>query len=129
MSYVRLALTPDGGGSDSLARALPPQTALELLLDGGVCDAERLHALGVVNRVVPHGEALATAHGLGAAGWPTARSTRRPHIKRLVHAARGRSRRAQLDAERDAFVRHLYGEACGEGIAAFLAGRRASVVS
>ena len=43
MSYVRLALTPDGGGSDSLARALPPQTALELLLDGieGESDARK----------------------------------------------------------------------------------------
>jgi len=123
MSYVRLALTPDGGGSDSLARALPPQMALELLLDGDVCDVARLHALGVVNRVVPRGEALATAMAWAqrlAEGPFDAQAD----IKRLVHAARGRSRRAQLDAERDAFVRHLHGEACGAGIAAFLEGRR-----
>lgn len=123
MSYVRLALTPDGGGSDSLARALPPQTALELLLDGGVCDAARLHALGVVNRVVPHGEALATAMAW-ARRLADGPFDAQADIKRLVHAARGRSRRAQLDAERDAFVRHLHGEACGAGLSAFLAGRR-----
>ena len=123
MSYVRLALTPDGGGSDSLARALPPQTALELLLDGGVCGAARLHALGVVNRVVPHGEALATAMAW-ARRLADGPFEAQADIKRLVHAARGRPRRAQLDAERDAFVRHLHGEACGAGLAAFLAGRR-----
>ena len=125
MSYVKLALTPDGGGSDSLARALPPQTALELLLDGGVCTAERLHALGVVNRVVPHGEAFATAMAWAqqlAAGPADAQA----RIKQLVHAARGRSRRAQLDAERDAFVDSLYSEACGAGIASFLNNARRS---
>ena len=41
-------------------------------------------------------------------------------IKRLVHEARGHSRRAQLDAERDAFLECLYSEECGEGMAAFL---------
>ncbi len=83
MSYVKLALTPDGGGSDSLTRALPPQMALELLLDGGACRPERLHALGVVNRVVPHGEAFATAHGLGAA------AGRRPRRRAGAHQATG----------------------------------------
>lgn len=124
MSYVKLALTPDGGGSDSLARALPPQMALELLLDGGACSAERLHALGLVNRVVPHGEALATAMAWAQrlAGGPFDAQAR---IKQLVHAARGRSRRAQLDAERDAFVDSLYSDACGAGIASFLNARRA----
>jgi len=124
MSYVKLALTPDGGGSDSLARALPPQMALELLLDGGMCTADRLHAIGLVNRVVPHGSALAAAMDWAqrlAAGPFDAQA----RIKQLVHAARGRSRRAQLDAERDAFVDSLYSDACGEGIAAFLRGRGA----
>jgi enoyl-CoA hydratase/carnithine racemase len=124
MSYVKLALTPDGGGSDSLARALPPQMALELLLDGGACSAERLHALGLVNRVVPQGEALATAMAWAkrlSAGPFDAQA----RIKQLVHAARGRSRRAQLDAERDAFVDSLYSDACGAGIASFLNARRA----
>lgn len=123
MSYVKLALSPDGGGSDSLARALPPQMALELLLDGGVCTAERLHALGLVNRVVPHGEAFAIAMAWAqrlAAGPFDAQAC----IKQLVYAARGRSRRAQLDAERDAFVESLYSDACGDGIASFLNARR-----
>jgi enoyl-CoA hydratase/carnithine racemase len=122
MSYVRLALSPDGGGSDSLARALPPQAALELLLEGGVCSAGRLQSWGVVNRVVPHGEAFATALAWAqqlAAGPFDAQA----RIKQLVHAARGRSRRAQLDAERDAFVESLYSDECGAGLEAFLSAR------
>ncbi|KQP15150.1 oxepin-CoA hydrolase, alternative type [Pseudorhodoferax sp. Leaf267] len=122
MSYVRIGLSPDGGGSDALARALPPQAALELLLDGDVATAARLQALGLVNRVVAPGTAIASALAWAerlAAG-PRAAQQR---IKQLVHAARGRGHRAQLDAERDAFVAGLYGPECGEGIDAFLTKR------
>lgn len=123
MSYVKLALSPDGGGSDSLARALPPQATLELLLDGGVCGAQRLHDWGLVNRVVPRGQALgaalAWAHRLATGPFDA-----QARIKHLVHAARGRSRRAQLDAERDAFVDSLYSDECGRGIATFLSSSR-----
>jgi enoyl-CoA hydratase/carnithine racemase len=119
MSYVNVGLSPDGGGTDSLAQSIPPQTALEILLDGAPVSATRLHALGVVNRVVPRGAALAEA-----LAWAD-RLSRGPRvsqarIKQLVYAARDRSRREQLDAERDAFVESLYSEECGEGIAAFL---------
>jgi enoyl-CoA hydratase/carnithine racemase len=123
MSYVNIALSPDGGGSDALARGLPPQAALELLLDGQPVSAERLHGWGLVNRVVPAGEAL--DHALQwaerlAAGPRAAQAD----IKRLVLAARGRSRREQLDAEREAFVANLYGDDCGARIATFLSRRR-----
>jgi len=124
MSYARIGLSPDGGGSDSLAQALPPQAALEMLLDGDVIPVARLHALGVVNRVVARGAALAAA-----LEWAQklARGPALAHgkIKQLVHAARGRSARAQLDAERDAFIDCLYGDECGEGVAAFLEKRPA----
>jgi len=119
MSYVRVGLSPDDGGSDALARALPSQLALELLLDGDSCSAQRLHELGLVNRVTPPGEATATA-----LAWAT-RLVEGPRqaqqrIKELVYAARGRGHRTQLDAERDAFVASLYGPECGEGIDALL---------
>jgi enoyl-CoA hydratase/carnithine racemase len=119
---------PDGGGSDSLAITLPPQAALEFLLDGAPIAPARLQQLGLVNRLVPRGaaltEALAWAERL--AQGPAAATAR---IKRLVYAARGRDRRAQLDAERDAFVESLYGAECGEGIAAFLQKRRPRFVA
>jgi len=127
MSYVRIGLSPDGGGSDSLAEMLPPQAALEILLDGGTVSAARLHELGVVNRVVPRGKALPEALSWAEklAQGPAHAQAR---IKQLVYAARGRTRRAQLDAERDAFVESLYGDECGEGITAFLEKRAARFV-
>ena len=119
MSYVKAGLSPDGGGTDSLAAMLPSQAALEFLLDGAPVTAARLFALGVVNRVVPHGHALA-----GALDWAVRLAEGPPatqaRVKRLVYAARGRSRTEQLDAERNAFIEGLYHEECGEGIAAFL---------
>ena len=119
MSYVKAGLSPDGGGTDSLAAMLPSQAALEFLLDGAPVTAARLFALGVVNRVVPHGHALA-----GALDWAVRLAEGPPatqaRVKRLVYAARGRARTEQLDAERNAFIEGLYHEECGEGIAAFL---------
>jgi enoyl-CoA hydratase/carnithine racemase len=127
MSYVKAGLSPDGGGSDALARALPPQAALEMLLDGAPVTAARLHALGIVNRVVASGTAFAEAMAWAKrlAEGPAAAHGR---IKQLVYGARGRAHRAQLDAERDAFVESLYGDECGEGIAAFLEKRPARFV-
>lgn len=123
MSYVNIALSPDGGGSDALACGLPTQAALELLLDGQPVTSERLHRWGLVNRVVSTGEALDSALQWAerlAAGPSNAQAA----IKRLVLAARGRSRHEQLDAERDAFVDNLYGDDCGKRIASFMARRR-----
>ena len=124
MSYARIGLSPDGGGSDSLAQALPPQAALEILLEGDVIPVSRLHALGVVNRVVPRGAALGAALEW-AEKLARGASQAQARIKQLVYAARGRSARAQLDAERDAFIESLYGDECGEGVAAFLEKRPA----
>lgn len=123
MSYVKVALSPDGGGSDSLAHMLPPQAALDVLLEGGALSAARLHALGVVNRVVPRGTALAEALAWAErlAQGPSGAQAR---IKRLVYEARGRHRREQLDAERDSFLESLYGDEAGEGIQAFLEKRK-----
>ena len=127
MSYAKIGLSPDGGGSDALAHAVAPQTALEILLDAATVTAARLHALGVVNRVVASGTALAeaTAWAQRLAEGPASAHAR---IKELVYSARGRTHRGQLDAERDAFVESLYGDECGEGIAAFLEKRRARFV-
>ena len=127
MSYVKIGLSPDGGGSAALAYALAPQSALEILLDGSTVTAARLHALGVVNRVVASGKAVeeSLAWAKRLADGPAASQAR---IKRLVYAARDHEHREHLDAERDAFLESLYGPECGEGIAAFLEKRKARFV-
>lgn len=122
MSYVRIGLTPDGGGTHSLAHLVPRQLAMEWLLEGGVVSAERLHQLGVVNRVVPRGtvvaEALAWAERL--ANGP---STALARTKRLLDRAPRVSFQDQLDAEVVAFMEGLHGAECDEGTAAFLGKR------
>ena len=61
MAYSSVALSPDGGGSWSLAHALPRQLVNELLMGGERMGAQRLHELGVVNRLCDAGQALGTA--------------------------------------------------------------------
>ena len=65
MAYVQVGLTPDGGGSWFLTRALPRQLASEILLEGKPVPAPRLQALGLVNRVVPDGTRAGGGTGLG----------------------------------------------------------------
>jgi enoyl-CoA hydratase/carnithine racemase len=120
MAYSNIALSPDGGGSWSLARALPRQLANELLMCGERVSAERLHALGLVNLVSQPDCALADALMLAEklnARAPNALAS----IKELVNDAPQATLASQLAAERDHFVRNLHHANAGIGIAAFLA--------
>ncbi len=119
MAYSSIALSPDGGGSWSLARALPRQLASELLMCGERISAERLNALGLVNRICDAGCALTAALELAAklnARAPNALAS----IKELLSEADQASLSRQLGAERDHFVRNLHHANGGKGIAAFL---------
>ncbi len=119
MSYARVGLTPDGGGSWFLARSLPRPLATEILLDAKPISAARLHSLGIVNRLVKPGQvrdaAIAWADELGR-GSPNAIS----RIKALVAAAGEQSLPDHLNAERDDFVTSLHHREGLEGITAFL---------
>jgi len=119
MAYSNVALSPDGGGSWSLARALPRQLASELLMGGERIGAQRLHALGVVNRVSPAGSALAEALAL-AERLNTKAPNALASIKELIGDADGATLSQQLASERDHFVKNLHHANGGIGIAAFL---------
>ena len=119
MSYVNVALSPDGGASWALARSLPRALANELLMLGERIGADRLRDLGLVNRVCAPGEALATSLRLADqlnARAPNALAS----IKELVNDAATNSLSSQLAAERDHFVRNLHHANGEEGINAFL---------
>jgi enoyl-CoA hydratase/carnithine racemase len=119
MAYSSIALSPDGGGSWSLSRAVPRQLATELLMCGERIGAERLQQLGVVNRLVDAGQALQQALQLGEQ-----LNTRAPNalasIKELLSDADGSTLNAQLARERDHFVQNLHHSNAGVGISAFL---------
>lgn len=119
MSYVKVALSPDGGGTWSAMRLLPHQLAMQMLIEGDALPAARLHALGVVNALVMPGAALDEAMQRAsrlADGPAGAIAT----IKRLALEAVGAPLADQLDRERDAFVGSLHADEAAEGIAAFL---------
>ncbi|KAF1044945.1 oxepin-CoA hydrolase, alternative type [Xylophilus sp.] len=118
-AYSRVALSPDGGASWNLARALPRQLAAELLLEGGSIGAQRLHGLGVVNRVAEPGSALQDA--LALAGRLNGRAPNAlASIKELLADAPQHPLTQQLAAERDHLVANLHHANGGIGIRAFL---------
>jgi len=120
MAYSSVALSPDGGGTWSLARALPRPLVNELLMAGERIGSTRLQQLGVVNRVTPAGGALQEALALAAR-----LNERAPNalasIKELVNDAAAVTLVQQLASERDHFVRNLHHANAGIGIQAFLA--------
>ncbi|QBC31403.1 MULTISPECIES: oxepin-CoA hydrolase, alternative type [Pandoraea] len=124
MAYVKVGLTPDGGGSWFLSQALPRPLATEILLEGKPVAAARLAAAGLVNRVVAPGQARAEA-----LNWATDLAQLSPNavgrIKSLIESGARETLTSQLGAERDSFVASLHHADGLEGISAFLEKRPA----
>ena len=124
MAYVKVGLTPDGGGSWFLSQALPRPLATEILLEGKPVAASRLAAAGLVNRVVAPGQARAEA-----LNWATDLAQLSPNavgrIKSLIQSGASETLTSQLRAERDNFVASLHHADGLEGISAFLEKRPA----
>lgn len=119
MAYSSVGLSPDGGATWSLLRSMPRQLATELLMCAERIDAQRLHALGIVNRVAGPGDALADA--LELAGKLNGRAPNTlASIKELLGDAEQSSLNVQLASERDHFVKNLHHANAGIGISAFL---------
>ncbi len=64
LGEVLLGLLPGGGGTQRLPRAIPLGDALWMLYTGERIDAAEAHRLGLVNRVVPQAELMATAEAM-----------------------------------------------------------------
>ncbi len=62
---VRWGIIPGQGGTQRLARAIPANLALEMILTGGPISAERAVAIGLVNRLVPSAALVPEAVALG----------------------------------------------------------------
>ena len=122
MAYSNIALSPDGGGSWALARSLPRQLAMQLMLCGDRVTAQRLYDFGLVNQVCSSGHALRGA--LALAERLNARAANAlSSIKELVNDAANQSLNQHLNQERDHFVANLHHPNAAEGINAFLGKR------
>ena len=123
MAYVKVGLTPDGGASWFLSRALPRQLATEILIEGKPILAPRLHELGLINKVVADGSALDVA-----VAWADELAELSPNaverIKSLIGEAQGNSLGQHFGAEKQNFVESLHHRDAQEGISAFLEKRK-----
>lgn len=123
MAYVSVGLTPDGGGSWLLTRALPRQLAAEILLEGKPILATRLHELGLVNKLATDGTALDTA-----LAWADELAALSPNaierIKSLMHEAQDNTLAQHVESEKRHFVESLYHRDAQEGISGFLEKRK-----
>jgi len=89
LEEVALGLYPTGNATVLLARQIPWVHACELLLGAQPMSAERAAAIGLVNRVVPRGELLASALALAdtvAANAPLAVRETRRGVRELLAA-------------------------------------------
>ena len=124
MAYARVGLTPDGGGSWFLSRSLPRALASEILIEGKPVNAERLHQVGLVNRIVKPGTArdaaIEWAEQLGQISPAVV-----ARLKGLIEQAGTQGLADHLISERDCFVDSLHHRDGLEGITAFLEKRPA----
>ncbi|CAN5628727.1 enoyl-CoA hydratase [soil metagenome] len=115
---VRLAVIPGSGGTQRLPRVVGMARAKELILTGRILDAAEAERIGLVNRVVPAGQAVGAANELAneiAERGPLAVR----EAKRLIDTALDRDLDAGLAAELDASERIFNSEDMLEGANAF----------
>ncbi|TDF64549.1 oxepin-CoA hydrolase, alternative type [Cupriavidus sp. L7L] len=128
VAYVKVGLTPDGGATAFLAELVSRQLLTELCLTGARVTGERMHSLGVVNRLTDLGQALpeATLLATSIAAGPQRAMGR---IKMLCRQANEVSLDQQLECEATFMVASLGDEEAAEGISAFLAKRAPDFIS
>lgn len=119
IAHVRVGVSPDGGATLALARALPLQQAAEWMLTGAPVDAERLHAVGLVNRLCDEGEAVAQALNW-AEDMATGPADAVARIKTLLNAAYWPTLDAQLERERESFVAAMMSDESKRRVRRFL---------
>jgi enoyl-CoA hydratase len=111
-------LFPISGSTVRLPRQIPYAVAMEILLTGELIDADRAYEIGLVNRVVPRGQVLATALGLAqtiAENGPVAVRA----IRRSVRACTALPEKDALALERELGMPVFQTEDAREGPRAF----------
>jgi enoyl-CoA hydratase/carnithine racemase len=116
---IRLGIVPGAGGTQRLPRLIGLARARELILSGRQVEAEEALAIGLVDRVVPPGDAYSEAMaeaGRYASGPTLAYAA----AKRALAAAGEHDLARGLDVEREVFVPLFATRDQEEGMRAFL---------
>ncbi len=116
---VRLAVIPGAGGTQRLPRIVGMARAKELILTGRILTAAEAEQMGLVNHVVPAGEARNVADALAAEIAERGPLAVR-EAKRLIDTAADGDLDAGLAAELEASVRIFATDDMLEGAGAFL---------
>jgi 2-(1,2-epoxy-1,2-dihydrophenyl)acetyl-CoA isomerase len=123
-AYGAVGLTPDGGMSWSLPRAVGRSVALDLFLTRRALGADEAHTLGAVSRVVDDGASADVVAELAALIAASSASAVRA-TRALVHEGLTSSFVDHLGAEARAIRKAAGGYDGREGVAAFLERRPA----
>lgn len=114
---MRLGVLPGAGGTQRLPRLVPPGIAKQMILTGEPIDAERAHAVGLVNELAEPGQALTVAKALAgvlAAGAPLALAAGKELVDRIAADLDG-----DIAAERETVAVMFTSEDRVEGLRAF----------
>ncbi|MSO93844.1 MAG: crotonobetainyl-CoA hydratase [Rhodospirillales bacterium] len=118
----RIGLIADGGGVLRLSRRLPHAVAMEMFLTGRRMGAEKAHAWGLVNHVVPGGDVLSRARVLAeeiCESAPLAVAAYKEVLRRTEGLAVPEAYRVMRSEACPAYHRMLASEDCQEGPRAF----------
>jgi enoyl-CoA hydratase len=116
---VKRCLVAAGGGLFRLPRAIPQKVAMEMALTGDPISAERAYELGLVNRVVEKGEAVAAAKELANAICANAPVAVR-ESRKIVLQADQLSDEELWKLSGEGFVAAISSEDSKEGLTAFI---------
>ena len=119
LTFLRVGLHPDWGGSFFLPKLVGYGLAAEAVLTGGMINAERGERLGIFNRVVPAAELDTTARGMAgqiAAAPRAVVSAAKRTLRQSLHSSLDDILEAEVIAQLDAFRSADF----REGITAFL---------
>lgn len=125
LAYSLIGVSPDGGSTYALPRAIGSKKAMEMALLGERIDAASMARFGLVNFVVPTPDLEAETAKLARrlADGPTRAYG---HAKRLIYGSLENQMERQLQMEAEGFADCAASEDFREGVAAFVEKRQAA---
>jgi enoyl-CoA hydratase len=120
---IKLGLFPGAGGTQRLPRLVGAGIAKELMYVGDPVSAEEAYRIGLANKVVPAGEALAAAKQMGQTIAGMAGVALR-YIQEAVNQGLDTTLDAGLQIEADLFAKVFQTEDVREGVDAFINKRK-----
>ncbi len=123
LAFAAIGLVPDGGATWHLLKAMGHKRALQTIIEGRKLSAQECADAGLVNKIVPTGEALQSAlewAGVLAQGAPLAQRA----AKLALRAANEKTLSEAISYEAQLQEDLAHTQDCGEGVSAFFAKRK-----